>query len=441
MWRLQTAKNKRWRLNVENTEETPIERLEAIAAAVNSLPVDNVKDKSGHDRMSGFDRKIRHRASDGGVVLPNAQPASLDACDYWSLLMGKQLFQARGAALPVEYEGRLAALSEKRAMTSAGTGTGEELVEVAQSADLLRDIYLATNVMAALPAINMPSGKMKLGQITSDATFYKPSAEATAVTVTDLGTAERDFIAYTLKAQVDVSDELAEDSIVALLPQLRTLMLQNCAQAIDEAIVNADASTGTQNINYYAASGGSNLATTSRFLLGFDGLIHLALNEASGMTVDVGTLEAADFVALLAKMGKYGINPKSVVFITDIWTYLKAIMLDEVKTFERMGAKATISTGELAQIWGIPVIVSGQMAKANATGQVDQTAGNNTKGRIVAVNRDVWRCGLARPVSIKTERSESKTMTSIVASFRLALQCWGDRSSVTHTALGYDVTI
>jgi hypothetical protein len=106
-----------------------------------------------------------------------------------------------------------------------------------------------------------------------------------------------------------------------------------------------------------------------------------------------------------------------------------------------MGAKATLSTGELAQIWGIPIIVSEQIAKSNATGQVDQTAGNNTKGRIIAVNKRSWRVGLARPVTVRTERSESKTLTSLVVSFRLALQCFGDRSSATHTALGYDVTV
>jgi HK97 family phage major capsid protein len=425
---------------MDNTEKTPIEQLEAIAAAVNSLPNSDVKDKSGHDRMSGFDRKIRFAAGSGGV-LPKARALRPDDCDYWSLLLGQKLLQARGAVLPADYESRLAALSEKLTMTSTGTGTGEELVEVARSTDFLRDIYLATNVMAALPAINMPSGQMKLSEITSDATFLKPSAEATAVTATDLATAERDFIAYTLKAQIDVSDELVEDSIVALIPQLRTILLQNAAQAIDEAILNADASTGTQNINYYAASGGSNIDTASRFLLGFDGMIHLALNEASGMTVDVGTLEIADFVSLLAKMGKYGINPKAVLFITDIATYLKAILLDDVKTFDKMGAKATISTGELAQVFGIPIVVSEQLAKSNATGQVDQTAGNNTKGRILAVNKQLFRVGLARPVTLRAERSESKTMTSLVVSFRLALQCFGDRSSATHTALGYDVTV
>lgn len=421
---------------MENTEtKQPIEILED---AVNEV-VNETHDVN--DRMAGMTRKIRFPQPDG-IVLPKTRVLKPDELDYWSLLLGKELLQARNSVLPADYESRLAALSQKLTMTSTGTGTGEELDEVAQSIALLRDIYLETRVMSALPAVQMPSGKMKLSMITSDgATFYTPSAEATAVTATDLATKEADFNAYTLKAQVDISDEFEEDSLVALLPQLRKILLQNAAQAIDEAILNADASTGTQNINYYAASGGSNIATSSRFLLGFDGLIHQALNEASSMTRDVGTLDSDDFVGLLSLMEKYGVSPKSVLFIMDLWTYLKAIQITAVSTYDKMGAKATISTGELAQIWGIPIIVSGQMAKANATGQVDQTSGNNTKGRIVAVNRDSWRVGLARPIQVRTQRDETKTMTSLVVSFRLAAQCFGTRASAKHTALGYDVTI
>jgi len=419
---------------LENTETK--EAIDELEEAVNAVVKETAVER---DRLAAFTRKIRFPQD--GVVLPKARALKPDELDYWSLLVGKQLLEARHSVLPTQYEARLQELTQKRTMTSTGTDTGAELGEVAQSLALLRDVYLETKVMSALPAVQMPSGKMKLSQITSDAVFYKPSAEATAVTATDLATEEAEFNAATLKAQVDISDEFEEDSLLALLPSLRRILVQIAAQAIDEAILNGDASTGTQNINYYAASGGSSISTASRFLLGFDGLIHLALNEASSMTVDVGTLEAADFVAMLAKMEKYGVNPKSVLFITDLWTYLKAIQLTEVSTYDKMGEKATVSTGELSQIFGIPIIVSEQMAKANATGQVDQTSGNNTKGRIVAVNRDMWRVGLARPVQVRSERSESKTMTSFVVSFRLALQCFGTRSSAKHTALGYDVTV
>jgi hypothetical protein len=110
---------------------------------------------------------------------------------------------------------------------------------------------------------------------------------------------------------------------------------------------------------------------------------------------------------------------------------------------DKMGSQATLLKGQIGGIYGIPVIMSAGIAKSNATGQVDQTGGSNTKGRVLLVNKKMWKVGFRRSIRVATERSESKGLTSIVASMRLALQCFGDRSdaSYCHTALGYDVTV
>jgi HK97 family phage major capsid protein len=432
--------------NEEQTKE-PIDELED---AINQLvEIGDTKDKevvTGGAKiktagMSGVNRKMRW-PQENGVILPTAQIRSADQLSWLELEIERQIFTSKNCAMPEDHERRLEALTQKRLMTSVDAGVGEEIAEVDQSVALLRDFYLPTVVASNIPTIQMPTGKMKLSMITSEgASFYKPTGEGVAVTASDLATMEAPFVAYVLKSQVDVSMELEEDSIIALLPQLRAILLQNASAAIDEAILNADASTGTQNINYYAASGGSNIDTASRFLLGFDGLIHLALNEASGMTVDVGTLDEDDFGALLGLLGKYGTDPRNVLFIMDLWTYNKARQLDCFQTMDKVGSQATLLTGQLGVVYGVPVIVCPQMAKANATGQVDQTSGNNTKGRILAVNKQMYRAGLARPVQVRTQVDEPKTSTSIVTSFRLALASYGTRASATHTALGYDVTV
>jgi HK97 family phage major capsid protein len=433
--------NKVGRLDVVVEVDTLIEKWSAGNMPSEELDKDIINLESLVKEGKVFERKTRTSMAESvtGFLAP---PTSRDPSHYgfWDIFIARSILNRRGQVLPDNWEARFQSLAEKATMTEAGVGTGAELVEEVRSRQLLRDIALATRVMSALPTVTMEAGKMKMSEI-GDVTFYKPSSEGVAVTATDLATAERDLIAYELKAQVDVGDTLAEDAVVALIPTIRSVLVQNAAQAIDDCLINADASTGTQNINYYAATGGSSIPTTSRFLLGFDGLIHLALNEASVMTSDLAALTAADFATLLGLMEKYGTNPKSVLFIMDLWAYLKAIQLTEVSTYDKMGAKATISTGELAQIWGCPIIVSQQMLKANATGQVDQTSGNNTKGRIIAVNRDMWRAGLRRIVRVATERSEAKGITSLVCSFRLALQCFGARASVKHTTLGYNVTV
>lgn len=369
----------------------------------------------------------------------------LDDYGLEELALCRMILASRGSEMPDAFESKFQSLAEKavkRTLTTGGTGTGAELIDTLMWTQLFQDIQSATLVAELFtPWLDMPSKAVELPSL-GDVTFYKPG-EGQAVTGTDLATAKRTITAYTLKAQVDISDEEDEDSIVAMIPQIRAILIRNAKEVIDEGILNADASTGKQNINYYAATGGSDIATTSRFLLGFDGLIHYCLNEVTGQKTDLGALTIDDFAALISLLGKYADVPARCAFVIDRWVKNKAILLDEFLTLDKMGANATILTGQIGQVFGVPVVLSGQVAKANATGQVDQTGGSNTLGRIVLANRDMWKFGIRRLIRVATQRDEAKTLTSIVASLRIGLQCYGDRSSANycHTALGYNVTV
>jgi HK97 family phage major capsid protein len=394
-------------------------------------------------------RKMRFDT--GGYNTDNARSRfvkkpTLDEYGLEELALCRMILAARGSEMPDAYESKFQSLAEKAVkytLTTGGTGTGAELIDTVMWTQLFQDVTNATLVAGLFqPWLNMPTQSVELPSL-GDVTFYKPAGEGQAVTATDLATAKRVLTAYTIKAQVDISDEEDEDAIVALIPQIRAILIRNAKEVIDEAILNADASTGKQNVNYYAATGGSDIATSSRFLLGFDGLIHYCLNEVTGQKTDLSALTIDDFAALISKLGKYADVPARCAFIIDRGTKNKAILLDEFLTVDKMGANATILTGQVGEVFGTPVVLSGQLAKANATGQVDQTGGSNTTGRIVLVNRDMWVFGIRRNIRVATQRDEAKTLTSIVVSMRIGLQCYGDRASADycHTALGYDVTI
>jgi hypothetical protein len=363
------------------------------------------------------------------------------------LTLARMVLQARDDELPDEYESRWQNLADKvrrYTMTSGGTGTGAELTDTVLWSQLLQDVIGSTEVANLFsPFIDMSTGKMELSEL-GDAIFYKPAGEGQAVTATDLTTAKRSFNAYVLKAQVDASDELDEDAIIAMIPSLRLKLIQNAKEVIDEAIVNADASTGKTNINYYKADG-EDIPTTSRFLIGFDGLIHYCLNEMTSYCVKDfnGAPTVALLNTMLSMMGKYGIKPEQVAFISDMYVWGVLRGLGDFLTVDKAGAKATLQTGQFPTPFGCPLIVSPQIAKSAAGGYVSQTSDDNTKGRILAVNRAIWRVGFKRNVRIATQRDEAKGLTSIVASFRMALQCLGDRTSsqYTHTMLGYNATV
>jgi HK97 family phage major capsid protein len=389
----------------------------------------NVTRNSSSDVNSRFIRK--HTLDDYGVE---------------ELALTRMILNARGSEMPDEYERKFQSLADrivKYTMTTGGAGTGAELIDTVMWNRLFQDVTSKTLVAGLFsPWRDMVTQSEEMPSL-ADVTFYKPAGEGQTVTATDLTTAKRTLTAYTLKAQVDISDEEDDDAIVGMIPEIRAILIRNAKEVIDEAILNADASTGKQNINYYAATGGSDIPTSHRLLLGFDGLIHYCLNEVTGQATDLSALTVDDFAALISLLGKYADDPSRCAFIIDRYVKNKAILLDDFLTTDKMGAQATLLTGQIGQVFGVPVVLSGQLVKANATGQVDQTPGSNTTGRIILVNRDMWQFGIRRNIRVAVQRDEAKTMTSIVASMRIALQCFGDRSSAaySHTALGFNVTV
>jgi HK97 family phage major capsid protein len=390
-------------------------------------------------------RKIRF---DSGK-LPNSvegrffKPHTLDELGLEELALGRMILASRGSEMPDDYETKFQSLADKvrkYTMTTGGTGTGAELIDTLMWTNLWRDVVSSTLVADLFtPWLPMSSKEEELPSM-GNVTFYKPAGEGQAVTATDLATAKRKITAYTIKAQVDISDEEDEDAVIAMLPEIREILRRNAREVIDSVILNADTTGASANINKYGAAVDGN----EDYLLGFDGLIHYCLNEVTGQKSDLGVLATTDFVTLIGLLGKYADKPSRCAFILDRGVKNKAIQLDDFRTVDKLGQRATLLTGQLGTVYDIPVVLSSQMLKSDANGRIDgATPGNNTLGRILLVNRDMWKFGIRRNIRIATQRDEPKTLTSIVASLRIGLQCYGDRASADycHTALGYNVTV
>jgi hypothetical protein len=68
-------------------------------------------------------------------------------------------------------------------------------------------------------------------------------------------------------------------------------------------------------------------------------------------------------------MGKYGVTPSQLAWITGIAGYIKLIDLDQVTTVDKYGPGATVLAGELGKLDGIPIVVSEwQREVLNASG-------------------------------------------------------------------------
>ena len=149
-----------------------------------------------------------------------------------------------------------------------------------------------------------------------------------------------------------------------------------------------------------------------------------------------------DFVEVCATLGKYGVRSSELAYIVDIALFVDAINISDLRTLDKYGPQATVLTGEVAKIGGVPVIVSEVMRETDDDGLVTDpvgAAGNDNSG-ILIVNRTQYFKGFRRELLIETERDIQKQQPVMVASFRTAFEGRTANASDTAVALQYNIT-
>ena len=228
------------------------------------------------------------------------------------------------------------------------------------------------------------------------------------------------------------------------MAELRTGLARNAAQIIDDVLLNAD-TTVTNGINSDGATIAATTAGKAHWLLGWNGLIHLPLiTAAAGYRSDINGDVTANTVynKAMRMIGKYAFGAQGdAMFITDVNTWIASLAIAEVETLDQFGPRATISSGELARVYGLPLIVSNQMRLADTDGQVTDAGNVEANGRVLCTNGTQWRVGFRRGVTFEADREPGKGQTTLYVSFRIALMDrTGYASTATHTSLAYNIT-
>ena len=414
-----------------NAEIPPLrEEVERIGSQLAKL-----QDVSRH----GEKRSLLQQFGGDRARVPFGKYAGMDHLDLACArsLLSAQIREPSGASprMLEDWQSNL-----KAAMDSTTAGTGDELVDTQEARALWDDVNLETAIAPLFHAVQMPSNPFQIPLQLGDVNWY-PGAENTAVTGSAPATARQTMTAHELVAEVPWSYDLDEDAVIAMMDELRRSLLRNAHEVIDDVILNGDTTT-QNNINADGATIAATTAASGHFLIGFDGLLHLPLVDNTAMANDHNAAVSADmFNEIRGKLGKYGVRPSDLAYIMDVNTYIKSLAVASFRTLDKFGPQATVLTGQLGAVDGIPVIVSEQMRLADADGKVTSGANTNTKGRLLIVNRSQWRVGFKRELTIETVRDAQKRQNIMVVSFRIALQeRSGSRSAATHTALQYNIT-
>jgi HK97 family phage major capsid protein len=299
-----------------------------------------------------------------------------------------------------------------KALTSVTQYGGLEFVPTDLSSELQRRMFMASDLYALLSAneIDMSSENYTWPLTTTRPSFYLNTTQNTATTASTPGTGSVVIASKKAMCEVTFSYECDEDSIIPILPWLQGEIAAAAAETMENVLLNGD-TTGTH------MDSDTELVAThyNRAWKGFRKLA-LAVTELK-KNLTSGGISAANLRVLKKAMAKYGRNPRDLILVTGVSGENDLLGLTEVITMDKLGANATILTGRLPQIYGIPIVTSAYCREdLNASGVYDNST--KTMGSIILVNRTQFILGRRREFTVETEKVIQTQTTRVVASFR-----------------------
>ena len=243
--------------------------------------------------------------------------------------------------------------------------------------------------------------------------------------------------------------ELEEDAIIPFLPFIRAQIAASLAFYSDAVVLNGDTTNAaTGNINLDDAD-----PADTKYYLAFDGMRKVGLVDNTANKLDEGgSLDLASIASLKGLMMDrtnlidwgHPVRSSDLIYVCDPQTADKLVQLDQVVTVDKFGPQAGVLTGQIGNILGSPVISTMAMGLTEADGKISTTGANNTKGQLIAFNRNAFKVGLKRNITIELERMPGMQQSRLVASFRLGLGRYspsGAASGIEGAAVLYNITL
>jgi HK97 family phage major capsid protein len=310
--------------------------------------------------------------------------------------------------------------ARQQAMDTKTTGEGKELVAPPEiSSELIVQLEGELQVLGLFPSITMPTNPFKFaskGPRQHVAILPEALEPGTpqAKKLVPSAPGEISLNATKFAGEIVTSKELEEDAAIAILPFAQSELLDWLSYDLEDACINGD-TTGTMDAGVPVDSP----------KMGWDGLRKsvpvTAKHDMGGLPLD-----SAGALATRALMARYGLNPGDVVLIVSVPSLYSLIGDEKVQTVDLYGPGATLLTGELGRIWGVPIIASDLVpVTCDATGVVPATPGNLTIA--LMVHRQAFIHGVRRntTVQVLTELYAESDQDAVLVTTRQAFtQRW-----------------
>ena len=319
--------------------------------------------------------------------------------------------------------------------STTGAATGAEFMFDIPSSELITRVDQLGDIARIFPEVRVPRGgkSITLPREGAEPTVFTVAQSTddtgAAATVSNPGTAQVTFSTGKHSAYVMASIESLEDSIVQTIPWISDQLARAHATSLEHAIISGDT---TSTLDSTMAAGDQDAI--------FDGLREKTITDFTSATKDVAAAANPSDTAELRKlMGKYGVDPRDLVYIVPFNLYYNWIKNDEFTSIEKVGSLATLLTGTIGMVAGSPVLVSQEFSQGlNAAGVIDGVT--TTKHAYLCVNRRGWRLVRQRDLTVLVDDKSriEFDQVKLVASRRVGFKsAYADTENVA--AYGYNL--
>lgn len=283
----------------------------------------------------------------------------------------------------------------------------EQLVSTTIERDIQEQLVLAP-LFRELP---MRSASMIL-PIMPDSGYAEFLATATTTATAPKGNLDMRSAAYGANAGVTMGErtistkklmslsylgnETEEDAIIPILGLLREAMIRSHARSVEQSILLGNNAQGVYTSGIY------------------DGLATMAaqattnLNQGATGFAASDVVTAAQLFTLRKAMGKYGLDPKKVVYIVSQDAYYNLIEDAEFQDLNLVGNLSTKVNGSIGEVYGSAVIVCPEFPTKAAA-----------KFNAVAVNAENYLIPRLRGMTFETQYEAANQRNVLVATQRL----------------------
>ena len=287
------------------------------------------------------------------------------------------------------------------------------------------DLFSSRRVEALFATMPLPGKEFKLPYLSVGLRPYLKAIPTTdspsQLNASTMTTANIAVTCASLAVRSVIDEDASEDSIIAAIEIIRSQLVGAITDGTEDAIINSDTQgthqdTGLANWDIRGRWGGGSFATGEDHRESWTGLRRRAF--AASASVDQGSdQDYAGFLALRALLDAPQGMSGDLICITSPEYYTKMLAFDECVTVDKFGPQATVLTGQLAALAGIPVIVSEFMDKElNVSGIYDNTT--KTKTGMLVLNRSRFKMGTLRSTTVELDKDISRGIYQSVATVR-----------------------